>query len=97
MAQPYATAGIEPLLEELLGDPIAHLVMRRDGVEPADVWRWVHEARARLAHTAAAPAPEKHRGCEAALAPPSAIGDCEERKQGMPVVEARRRGVSARD
>ena len=54
MAQPYATAGIEPPLEELLDDPIAHLVMRRDGIGVADVWRWVHEARARWAHTAAA-------------------------------------------
>ena len=75
MAQPYATAGIEPPLEELLDDPIAHLVMRRDGVEVADVWRWVHEARSRLAHTAAAPAAEKRRGCEIALAPPPEIRD----------------------
>ncbi len=75
MAQPYATAGIEPPLEELLDDPIAHLVMRRDGVELADVWRWVHEARSRLAHTAAAPAAEKRRGCEIALAPPPEIRD----------------------
>ena len=74
MAQPYATAGIEPPLEELLDDPIAHLVMRRDGVDVAEVWRWVHEARSRLAHTAAAPA-EKRRGCEIARAPPPEITD----------------------
>jgi hypothetical protein len=73
MTQPYATAGIEPPLEELLDDPIAHLVMRRDGVELADVWRWVHEARSRLAHTAAAPAVEKRGGCAVLLAPPPEI------------------------
>ena len=75
MAQPYATAGIEPPLEELLDDPIAHLVMRRDGVDVADVWRWVNEARSRLAHTAAALAAEKRRGWEIALAPPPEIRD----------------------
>jgi hypothetical protein len=71
MTQPYATAGIEPPLEELLEDPIAHLVMRRDGVELADVWRWVQEARSRLAQTAAAP--EKRRGSEVAPVPPPEI------------------------
>jgi hypothetical protein len=75
MAQPYATAGIEPPLEELLDDPIAHLVMRRDGVELAEVWRWVQEARSRLAPTAAAAAAEKWRGCEVASAPPPEITD----------------------
>jgi hypothetical protein len=75
MAQPYATAGIEPPLEELLGDPIARLVMRRDGVELADVWRWVHEERARLAHRAATPiAPERHAR-EGVLVPPPEIVD----------------------
>jgi hypothetical protein len=73
MAQPYATAGIEPPLEELLDDPITHLVMRRDGVELADVWQWVQEARGCLARTAAA---EKRRGCDVALAsPPEMIRD----------------------
>jgi hypothetical protein len=73
MAQPYATAGIEPPLEELLDDPIAHLVMRRDGVELADVWRWIHEARSRLGHTAAA---EKGHGCcDIARAAPPEIRD----------------------
>jgi hypothetical protein len=70
MTQPYATAGTEPPLEELLEDPIAHLVMRRDGVELADVWRWVQEARSRLAQTAA---PEKRRGGEVAPARPPEI------------------------
>ena len=73
MAQPYATAGIEPPLEELLDDQIAHLVMRRDGLEAADVWRWVQEARARWAHTAATPDAAGPPGHEAALVPPPEI------------------------
>ena len=28
----YAVAGVEPALSEVLGDPIVHLVMARDGV-----------------------------------------------------------------
>jgi hypothetical protein len=44
MGQGYAVAGIEPPLEELLDD----LIMRRDGIEPADVWRSIAAARARL-------------------------------------------------
>jgi hypothetical protein len=71
MAQPYATAGIEPPLQELLDDRIARLVMRRDGLEPADVWRWVEEARSRLAHTAATVRP----GGENAPVLPPEIGD----------------------
>jgi hypothetical protein len=48
MPHRYAVAGIEPPLEELLNDRIAHLLMRRDGIEPADVWRAVEVARSRL-------------------------------------------------
>jgi hypothetical protein len=97
MAQPYATAGIEPPLEELLDDPIAHLVMRRDGVELADVWRWVHEARARLAHTAASPAPEKRRGGAAALPPSPRDQGLRGAQAGVSEVEIRQREFSARD
>ena len=49
MERGYATAGIEPPLEDLLNDPIARLVMRRDGIAVADVWRTVEMARSRLA------------------------------------------------
>ena len=49
MERGYARAGIEPQLEELLNDPIAQLVMRRDGIAVADVWRIVEMARSRLA------------------------------------------------
>ena len=47
----YAAAGIEPPLEELLNDRIAQLIMRRDGIALADVWRAVEAARSRLANT----------------------------------------------
>jgi hypothetical protein len=55
MRQGYARAGVEPPLEELLDDQIARLIMRRDGIEPADVWRSIATARARLAHRASDP------------------------------------------
>ena len=48
MAQRYAAAGIEPPLEEL-NDRIVQLIMRRDGIGPADVWRAVAAARSRPA------------------------------------------------
>jgi hypothetical protein len=35
----YAHAGDEPLLEDLLRDPVVHLVMRADRLEPAQVRR----------------------------------------------------------
>ena len=46
MGHGYAVAGVEPPLEELLDDQIARLIMRRDGLEPADVWRSIAAARA---------------------------------------------------
>jgi hypothetical protein len=55
MGQGYAVAGIEPPLEELLDDQIARLIMRRDGIEPADVWRSIAAARARLGPEPAIP------------------------------------------
>ncbi|HEX6114001.1 MAG TPA: hypothetical protein VFZ10_16985 [Geminicoccaceae bacterium] len=75
MAQQYAGAGIEPPLEELLGDEIARLVMRRDGLEPADVWRWIQEARSRPAETAASRAAEDRRGKDVLLGLQPAAGD----------------------
>ena len=33
----YAHAGPEPLLDEVLDDPVVRLVMQADGVEPADL------------------------------------------------------------
>lgn len=43
----YARGNAEPRLEELLGDPLVHQVMRADRLEPADVRR-MFEARAPL-------------------------------------------------
>ena len=37
----WAHAGDEPPLEELLRDPVVHLVMRADRWEPAQVRRWL--------------------------------------------------------
>jgi hypothetical protein len=36
---PYAEGGVEPPLQELLDDPVIHLVMRADRLEPEDVRR----------------------------------------------------------
>jgi hypothetical protein len=37
----WAHAGDEPSLEDLLRDPVIHLVMRADRWEPAQVRRWL--------------------------------------------------------
>jgi hypothetical protein len=37
----WAHAGVEPSLEDLLRDPMIHLVMRADRWEPAQVRRWL--------------------------------------------------------
>ena len=71
MERAYSAAGIEPPLEELLDDQIARLVMRRDGIGSADVWRSVEAARARLARKAPPDADKRH-GLDALLEPTSA-------------------------
>ena len=43
----YARGGIEPPLEEVLGDPIVRALMRSDGVAPGEVRRVLDEARRR--------------------------------------------------
>jgi hypothetical protein len=73
MEHQYAAAGIEPPLEELLDDQIARLVMRRDGIGPADVWRSVEAARMRLARKAP-PDTDKRPGLDAILESSSAVG-----------------------
>ena len=42
----------EPSIEELLADPILHLVLRRDRLELADAWLAIVDARQRLASSA---------------------------------------------
>src|ERR687892_1180814 len=41
----YAEAGVEPPLEELLDDPVIHMVMRADHLEPEQVRRLLAAAR----------------------------------------------------
>jgi hypothetical protein len=41
----YAEAGVEPPLEELLDDPVIHLMMRADHLEPEQVRRLLTSAR----------------------------------------------------
>lgn len=38
----------EPALAEVMGDPIVHLLMRRDGLGVDQVWPVVREAQSRL-------------------------------------------------
>jgi hypothetical protein len=38
----------EPQIREMLTDPIVRLVMRRDNLDPSDVWAAVHRARAAM-------------------------------------------------
>jgi hypothetical protein len=45
----YDRAGTEPELHELLGDPLIHAVMRRDGVTPAALCLVIRTGRLRLA------------------------------------------------
>jgi hypothetical protein len=42
----------EPALDEVLADPIVHLVMRRDGIGPGEVRAAIERARAILARRA---------------------------------------------
>jgi hypothetical protein len=52
----YAHAGPEPLLDEVLGDPVVQLIMRADRVQPADVRRLGAAARDPVGPTHAAAA-----------------------------------------
>ena len=46
--QDWGSGGIEPSLEELMNDPIMHLLLRRDGLTSKAVWRLVGQERDRL-------------------------------------------------
>lgn len=41
----YAEGGIEPKLEELLGDPLTQVLMRRDGVSVASLRELISSTR----------------------------------------------------
>lgn len=38
----------EPTLEEVMADPLVHLLMRRDGLAPRDVWPLLRDVGLRL-------------------------------------------------
>jgi hypothetical protein len=44
----WMCAGREPALSSMIDDPIVRLVMKRDGLTSADVWRIVERAQLRL-------------------------------------------------
>jgi hypothetical protein len=46
--QTYRSAGVEPRLDEVLADPLVHLVMARDGVGLAELRAVVADAQRRL-------------------------------------------------
>lgn len=48
----WSRAGIEPRLDEILNDPIVHLLMRRDRLTPSDVWGAIEDVRRGLARLA---------------------------------------------
>jgi hypothetical protein len=48
MSHRYQKGGVEPPLDELLVDPIVHLVLRRDHINVGDLTRYIAEARDRL-------------------------------------------------
>lgn len=48
MLNPTFVKNVEPSVEELLADPIAHLLMARDGLQTADVLAVVDQARIKL-------------------------------------------------
>lgn len=48
-----AVLGIsDPSLDEVMASPLVHLVMRRDGLTPDDVWRVIRTAQHRMNHSA---------------------------------------------
>ena len=47
LADCWKSAGAEPSLEEILADPVLHLVMRRDGVSLAELRNIIAAAQAR--------------------------------------------------
>ena len=45
----YAHAGQEPLLDEVLGDPVVQLIMQSDRVQPADLQHLLEAAQGHIA------------------------------------------------
>lgn len=51
MRELWREAGEEPTIRELLNDPIAKLLRRRDGLQERDVWLAVEQAHCRIMGT----------------------------------------------
>lgn len=47
-SEPYAAAGIEPAIEDILSDPLTWAVMRRDGVSDETLRTLIRDIRASL-------------------------------------------------
>lgn len=45
--RPFATAGVEPTLNDLLNEPVLRLLMRRNGVSTRDLRRLAEDFRAK--------------------------------------------------
>ena len=56
MERDWRRAGIELALQEVMAEPIVHLVMRRDRLTVDNVWAVVEEVRRRQADAPGAPA-----------------------------------------
>jgi hypothetical protein len=56
MKRDWRRAGVELALNEVMAEPVVHLVMRRNGLTPEDVWAVVEEVRRRQAEAPASPA-----------------------------------------
>ena len=69
MERDWRRAGVELALHEVMAEPIVHLVMRRDGLRPEDVWAIVGEVRRRQAAAPASPATSLTVGKENQNAP----------------------------
>lgn len=48
MVQTRAWLHNEPTVDELMADPIVHLLMRSDGIQPEDVWQTIRTVSAHL-------------------------------------------------
>jgi hypothetical protein len=59
MSDFYQNAGCEPPLEELLTDPMVKLLLKRDGIDPADLRRYLCSIREKLQRPDAAGASER--------------------------------------
>lgn len=49
MTQNYHETGVEPTVEELMADPIMHLILKSDRIAAADTWEAIEITRRRLA------------------------------------------------